>query len=1101
MRIALLSFILLIISTLPANLAAQSTKISLKMVDVPLNDVLTQIEAKSDYTFLVNLKFVDLSRKVDAVFVNTPIKEILETLFKDDKIKVVVSDKQIILTPLKPGNESEKTKKISGKVTDTKTRESIPGVAIMVKGSSIGTTTAIDGTYSLELPTPDVTLSFSYLGYQTIEFPTNNLTVLNVEMKESATEIEGVVVTALGIRREEKALGYSVQKVDGQTLQTVKVVDPTSSLTGKVSGLMVKNSSNFGTDAILNLRGETPLIVIDGVPSSNITLNDISQDDIKSIDVLKGATASALYGYRGSNGAIMITTVRGKNKQKGMQVSVNSSTMFNLGYVVIPETQSSYSSGYNGHYADDYIWGDKLDIGRTATLWDPVAMEWKDSIPLVSKGKDNLKEFQELGLILNNNISVSSQGEHSNFRSSITHIYNKGQFPNQKLDKIIYTLGGEVNYNKLTIESNFTYSKHISPNIRGNQYSGGYLYNLIGWLGSEWDVNEYKNYWMIKDEKQNWFNNEWYDNPWFLANEVLQSSDRDITTAFIAASYQFTPWLKATLRSGLDTYLNRYSYRNPISARNAYSYYGYFEDEEYTGYGVNNDLLLMVDKTFGDFRIDGLAGGTISFQKDDYFDAFTKGGISIPGYYSLKASKDPIGWDTWIRRKQVNSLFGRATISYKSLAYIDVTGRWDWSSTLAAENNPYFYPAVSGSLVLSELIPETNWLDFWKVRGSWTMSKTPADIYDISSTFIVENEVWGGFNSAYMPTELKSSDIRPQASQSVEFGTAAMFLKNKLRFDFTVYQKRLYDFLASAEISEATGYYTKYVNTEEERTKKGMEIMLGLTPVQQKEWKWDVNFNWSKDYTVYSKIDEQYTPDEIWIKEGERVDAYTVKDWLRDPSGNLINTNGFPTRSNFYSVMGNSNPDWIWGLNSDLSYKNFSFSFSIDGRVGGYSFSRLDALLWNSGAHIDTDNQWRYDEVVDGLKNYIGSGVKVISGSVTYDTYGRITSDTRVYAPNDVEVSYESYTKDHYQQGAWSWCSQNILEETFIKLREVSITYVVPRVFSEKLKLKDSSVSLIGQNLFYWGKEYKLSDPDYGVSWDLISPSVRYIGLNLKFNI
>jgi hypothetical protein len=199
--------------------------------------------------------------------------------------------------------------------------------------------------------------------------------------------------------------------------------------------------------------------------------------------------------------------------------------------------------------------------------------------------------------------------------------------------------------------------------------------------------------------------------------------------------------------------------------------------------------------------------------------------------------------------------------------------------------------------------------------------------------------------------------------------------------------------------------------------------------------------------------------------------------------------------------MGYSNPDWIWGLNTSLTYKNLMFSCSVDGRVGGLSFSRLDALLWNSGAHIDTDNEWRYDEVVNGLKNYIGPGVKVVSGTVTYDTYGNITSDTRVYAPNDVEVSYENYVKDHYQQGAWSWCSQNILDETFIKLREVSITYLVPKKVSDKLRIKDSSVSIIGQNLFYWGKEYKLADPDYGVTWDLVSPSIRYMGLNIKFNI
>jgi hypothetical protein len=277
--------------------------------------------------------------------------------------------------------------------------------------------------------------------------------------------------------------------------------------------------------------------------------------------------------------------------------------------------------------------------------------------------------------------------------------------------------------------------------------------------------------------------------------------------------------------------------------------------------------------------------------------------------------------------------------------------------------------------------------------------------------------------------------------------------------------------------------------------------MLGVTPVRNSQLKWDVNFNWSTDATYYDKLDAQYSPDELWVNEGDRVDFYTVRDWERDSDGNLINVNGFPVRSNYYTIAGYSNPDWIWGFNSDVRYKNFTLSISVDGRMGGVSFSRLDALLWNSGAHTGTDTKWRYDEVVNGLKNYVGPGVKVVSGTVSYDSYGRITSDSRAYAPNDTQVSYESYMKDNYYRGAWSWCDQDILDETFIKLRELSLSYQLPKTLSEKLKMKDLVVSAVGQNLFFWGKEYKLSDPDYGEAWDLVSPSIRYAGINIKFNL
>ncbi len=1091
---------LIFILVLPFRMFGQSAKINLNLVNVPLNEVLNEIEKKSEFTFLINQKRVDLTQKVDAVFTETSINEILEKLFPVSGFEISLREKQIIINPKSADKEKDTyPKSLSGKIIDDKTGDPLPGTTIAVKGKSYGTISNIEGEFTIEIQSADDILLVSFIGYNTREFQVKNVSFLNIRMQESYIEMSDVVVTALGIKREEKAIGYSIQKVNGESLQTIKVSNPTTSLTGKISGLMVKNSTNFGTKPQILLRGETPLIVIDGVPSANTTLDDISPDDIKSIDVLKGATASALYGYRGAGGAIMVSTIRG-DRNKGLTISFNSSTMLTAGFVVFPETQKSYSSGYNGKYGDDYVWGDKLDIGRTATLWDPFEMVWKDSTLLTSKGKNNLKNFQQQGFITNNNISVINQGENGSLRSSISYVHDKGQFPNQKLNKVTYSLGGEIRLDKLTLESNITYSKHVSPNIRGSQYSGGFLYNLIGWLGAEWDINEYDNYWMVTDEKQNWFNNEWYDNPYFIANEVIKTADRDLLNGFVSASYQFNPALKLSLRSGLDSYLDRYTSRNPISARNAWSYYGYFADDKYTGYSINNDLILSFDKSFGDFRVEALGGGTMFFTKDDYFSANTQGGLSVPGFYSLKASINPIEWRTSIQKRQVNSLFGRASVTWRNMLYVDITGRNDWSSTLSEDNRSYFYPSVAGSFVVSELLPSKTWLDLWKVRSSWTLSKTPAGVYDINSNYIVNNEVWGGYNSAYYPTELRGSDIRPQSSQTSEFGTAAIFLKNRIRFDLTYYQKRTYDFLASATISEATGFYTKYVNTDEERIKRGMELMLGVTPVMTADWRWSLNFNWSKDIAYYHKLDSIYSPDQPWVKVGNRTDAFALRDWERDPSGNLIQVNGFPVTSNYQSVIGNSSPDWIWGLNTELKYKRFTLNLAVDGRVGGLSFSRLDALLWNSGAHKGTDTQWRYDEVVNGLTNFVGEGVKIVSGTVEYDTYGQIISDTRVFAPNDVQVSYESYMRSHYYTGAWSWNRQDILDETFIKLRELSITYLVPESVSKKLKMKDLAISLVGQNLFFWGKEYKISDPDYGYTWDLVSPSLRYMGLNIKTN-
>jgi hypothetical protein len=663
---------------------------------------------------------------------------------------------------------------------------------------------------------------------------------------------------------------------------------------------------------------------------------------------------------------------------------------------------------------------------------------------------------------------------------------------------MIYTLGGDMRFKNLDLESNMSYTKHTSPNIRGNQYSGGILYNLIGWLGAEWDIQEYKDYWKVKDVSQNWFNTVWYDNPYFLANEVIQTADRDIVNGFVSATYKFTPWLKLTARSGLDFYINRNNYRNAISAANAWDQKGYYEEERANGYSSNSDVILTAERKFGKFRFDGLMGGGIFFKKDDNLNEFTKGGLSIPGYYSLKSSVDPIGWGIGLYQKQVNSLYARTSFSWASIAFLDLTARGDWSSTLTMENNPYIYPSVGGSFVVSEILSAIKWLDFWKLRGSWTVSKKPADIYEIANPYQVTSNAWGGYNSASFPTTLKSSDIFAESAQTTELGTDARFFKNRLHMDFSWYRKLSYDFIKSAAISNATGFYSKTINSDEVLSKNGLELTLKGTLIKNRSLEWDMYTNWSNYVTTYVKLDSIYTPDQYWIYEGARADAYTVYDWVRDGNGNIVHNQGFPLRSDFETVWGYSDPKWVWGWGTSLTYKSITLNVALDGRIGGISFSRLDALLWHSGAHIDSDTEWRYDEVVNGNLNYIGDGVTVVSGDVVYDSYGRILEDTRVFVQNDKEVSYERYIKDNYQRGAWSWCSQNILDETFLKLRDVSLTFKLPKKFLLYGSMDDLNISLIGQNLSYWGIEYKQSDPDGGGTWDLVSPSMRYIGLNIN---
>jgi len=341
MRLFLLTGLFFILILVPARLNAQSTKITLNMNNVPLNDVLNEIEKKSDYTFLVNQEVVDVTRKVDAVFTNTSVKDILDQLFKGVNVKYVTSDKQIIITPVKAKNEIFQPQKVTGKVTDERTGETLIGVTIQIKGTITGTTTDINGNYSIEVLSPDVILVYSYVGYETKEFVAKDAIVINVILSQIATQLESVVVTALGIKREEKALGYSVQAVKGEVFQKVKTLDVGTSLTGKIAGLLVKNSTEFAAAPDITIRGENPILVVDGVPYGNLSLRDIPSDDIESVNVLKGATASALYGFRGASGAIMVTTKKG-SANKGLSVTVNSGSMFNSGFLAIPEQQTTF---------------------------------------------------------------------------------------------------------------------------------------------------------------------------------------------------------------------------------------------------------------------------------------------------------------------------------------------------------------------------------------------------------------------------------------------------------------------------------------------------------------------------------------------------------------------------------------------------------------------------------------------------------------------------------------------------------------------------------------------------------------------------------------
>ncbi|WP_200878621.1 SusC/RagA family TonB-linked outer membrane protein [Sphingobacterium sp. ML3W] len=884
-------------------------------------------------------------------------------------------------------------------------------------------------------------------------------------------------------------------------MNVVKNVDATSGLIGKIAGLHIQSSSEFNEAPTMSLRGESPLLVIDGVPYTNISLRDIAPDDIESINVLKGATASALYGSRGGSGAVIVTTKKG-NKKGGLEVAVNSNTMFEAGYLALPKVQKSYSSGGAGKYGSgDFVWGDKLDIGRTALQYDPYTYEWGEA-PLVSKGKDNLTNFLEPGFITNNNIGISHQGEKGSFRSSLTHVYNKGQYPGSKLNKLTYTVGGDMKVDKFTFEGNMTYNKRFYPNNSGTGYgSGGYIYNLLVWSGPEFDIRDYKNYWVKGKEgiQQNWMDNNWYDNPYFIANEKRHSNDYDVTNGFMSMKYDVKPWLNFTLRSGFDYYSDKEEWKYAKSLISNKK--GYYKMDQETAFSSNTDLIIMGNHKIGKLGIDALIGSTLYYRQGSNVWGETKNGLSIPGFYSINASVDPATTGQGGSKKQVNSIFGKATLSWDNMFYVDITARNDWSSTLPSSTRSYFYPSISSSLILSEIFEKPQWLDLWKLRGSWTKTKNDIGVYETNNTYSMSTNIWDGLNAAYYPGSIRGFALRPESSRSYEIGTAANFLKNRLWLDLTYYNKLRYDFATRAPLSEASSFSSIYLNTDEQLEHKGVEVTIGGKIMKNDSFSWNTLFNWALDRQVYKKLDEKYSSKYPWAGVGERTDVATTSHyiWDTDSKGNIVHgSNGLPINIRKIGKMGYSSPDWVWGFTNSFQYKHFMLDITFDGSVGGVAYNRTEQAMWNSGSHIESDNKWRYDQVVNGLNNYIGKGVQVVSGTIERDEYGQVISDNRTYAPNDKEVSYENYIRQ-YQGDSYESAPQNFFSKSFFKLREVAISYNVPTTFAKKLGVNDFRIAAVGNNLFLWTKEFKYSDPDKG-SDNLNSPSMRYLGFNFRFS-
>jgi TonB-linked SusC/RagA family outer membrane protein len=1005
---------------------------------------------------------------------------------------------------------------ITGNVSSGTDGLPIPGVSILVKETTSGTISDLEGNYTISA-TGNAILVFSFIGYEPQEIEVANRTRIDVVLKEAHLELEEVVVTALGIQKDKKALGYSVQEVEGSEFEKAKEPNVISSLSGRVAGLVVYNKTGIYENPEFLLRGSSPLIVVNGIPYDT-DLWDISSDDIENISVLKGTTASALYGSIGKDGAIMITTKKGTKDARGFEVSFNSSTMFEAGFVAIPEVQTKYGTGYGGKYSyvdgkgggiqdgSGWIWGPELDKQDSTTASGFVEIAQYDSpvdsitgqripTPWISRGKDNLRNFLETGYITSNNLSISSSTDKSDYRISISHMYQNGMVPNTDLNSVTLSLSGGYQLGKrLRADASWSYNKQFTPNYPRRGYGPqNYVYNLLLWMGTDVDVRDLQDYWQpgMEDIQQRHYNYTWYNNPYFTAYENLQSYYKDVNYGQVSLTYDFSEHLQLKVRSGVNWYSLMSELRTPKSMI-LYSdpVDGNYEMQTTKDFNLNSDVFLSYQNTFaGNWEVNATLGGNNRWEENNYLYATTSG-LNVPGFYQLSNSTSDVQASNSLRQKLVNSVYGTAGVSYRNALFLGMTGRNDWSSALPVENNSYFYPSVSLSAVLSEFIKLPDAIPFFKLRGSWAQVANDLAVY---STIPVYNDGinWNSNASVYFPGSLRSPNIIPETSKTWELGSDIRFFSNRLGVDLTYYHTIDENDIIYFPVSEASGYSSKLINANKYK-REGWEVVMNGTPVKNKNgFTWDLSVNWSRHRRYLLELPEG-TNDLNGVTIGDRMDLYRGWVFNRSADGDIIYEGGLPTWDPFIKKLGYQDPDWTFGISSMLRYKFLTLNILLDGRYKGLIWSQTIRKMYWGGTHPNTVTSYRDDEI-NGLATYVGDGVTVVSGEVIYDAQGNIIEDTREYEDNSTPVYWSDWCQYYYHDVADEAVT---FDASFVKLRELTFTVDLPKKWISSLSIERASVSFVGRNLWMWS-HIKYVDPDAGAD-NLQTPSSRNIGFNIN---
>jgi TonB-linked SusC/RagA family outer membrane protein len=1036
-------------------------------------------------------------------------------------------------------NALAQTRTISGKVTDAKDGSALPGVTVVVKGTTRGSMTSGDGIYRITNVAEGETLVFSFIGYLTKEVPVGPGNTIDVSLEADKKQLGEVVVTAVGLKRNENALGYSVATVKPDQILQKSEPDMLKGLQGKVAGVDIRTSQGTpGAATRIQIRGNTsffgsnePLIVVDGIPYNNDQVSTSSQtsgggayssglssldpNDIASMTVLKGAAAAALYGSRASNGAIIITTKSGSASmgRRKLEVAYSSSVAWET-VASYPKYQNLYGTGSDFTYnpSSNGSWGSAFASQDSVPVWPAYLDAFPELFPASGNMKyeavpNNVRDLFRTGFMSENSVSVNGGNEKSALSATASYLSQNGYVPHSDFNRGSMSIGGVTRLaNGLSVNGNFAYStSNQAGSIFGENQVGGatssFARNLF--LGRNWNIAGLP--FETADGKPVSTNPAQYDNPlWaFLHNTVNTATDRYV--AGLKFNYDdITPWFSASYQLGINAQNFLRKEIVDIGSRGAEGV-GQIVQQNYRFTEIESNLIGTFTPKFKNenFGFKGILGHNVN-QRTTKSQIFTGKNIVAPGIYSLSNTKSVLPTEDIFQRRRLWGIFAEVDLDYKKWLFLNITGRNDWSSTLPKSNRSYFYPSVTASWIFTDALKmDSKVLTFGKLRAGWAKVGRDADPYTLANIFNVNSAFLGQSGVVQYPTA-GNDQLKPEFTQDFEVGTNLEFFDRRIALDFAWYTRTSTNLIAPLTLPSSSGY-TQVFDNYGKLTNKGIEVDLNFVPVKTKDLTWSFHWIFTKnrslvkelkpgvDRLVLNGVLDEMSP---YLEAGKPYGYLRGTQDARDPNGNLLidPATGLLIRSTEQGMVGDPNPDFKTGLSTTLNYKGFFLNALFDLTRGGDIYSVTVSSLLGRGVTLDTKDR-EHLIIIPGYYGDANTGLPLL------DSKGE-------QIPNQTQISlFESYFGETFAiNSATEW---NVYDATVWTFRELSVGYDFPKDWFERTPIGSLSLSFTARNLWYlapYVPRYSNFNPEVGSFGSTNTqgielsgaPTTRRFGVNLK---